>query len=155
MKSVIVDTNVLVLLIVGQAAPEKIGSHRRLRAFDEADFRNLSKLLSQFGKHITVPNVLTEASNLIGSGDQEIAPGCCEALGVYGCKTAETYIESKQVICSEDYLELGLADAAVISAAMRSRSEVITTDRKLFGTLESHGARTHNLFHFKTPARYE
>jgi predicted nucleic acid-binding protein len=58
-----VDTNILVLLVIGAYRPSLIGRDR-LAAFGFEDYERLLNLLSRFSKIVTTPHVLTEVNNL-------------------------------------------------------------------------------------------
>lgn len=64
-RPLLLDTNLLVLLAVGLADPEKITSHKRLQKYDPVDFENLTTLVESSAKLILCPNIATETSNLI------------------------------------------------------------------------------------------
>ena len=61
-----VDTNLLLLYIVGQEDPQIIAKHRRLEDYSAQDYTILKDLLTQAGQLFVTPNTLTEASNLLG-----------------------------------------------------------------------------------------
>lgn len=60
MVSVILDTNLLVLLVVGMTNRAFIGKHKRTRAYTEEDYDLLCLLLEQYQQIITTPSILTE-----------------------------------------------------------------------------------------------
>ena len=49
-KGVFVDTNLLVLLLVGSVNPTRIANFKRTQSFTVEDFRILSRLVDWFGK---------------------------------------------------------------------------------------------------------
>ncbi len=153
MRSVILDTNVLLLWLVGQIEPSKVGSHRRLSEFSLLDLYNLDELLRAFPYHLTLPNILTETSNLIGSGNQVICQGAAEALAVYCDRIAEQYVPSSDVVSSPAYARLGLTDSAIALAATKGAT-VVTIDHDLYGQLLKDGLKSLNLLHNRTPARF-
>jgi hypothetical protein len=62
-RGIIVDTNILLLLVIGAYRPSLIGRDR-LAAFGFEDYERLLNLLSRFSKIVTTPHVLTEVNNL-------------------------------------------------------------------------------------------
>ncbi len=151
MSALLLDTNLLVLLLVGLLAPQKVGTHRRLRQFDQNDFRNLRRIAEGHARHVSVPNVLTEASNHLGSGEQEAAKGACAALAQYVSQLGEVYVPSERAVADPAYARFGLADAAIISAAREHGLTVATSEHALHGTLDAFGVRAINIFHYRTP----
>jgi hypothetical protein len=109
-KSVLIDTNLLVLLAVGNVAPQQIGKHRRLKSFDAVDFAILLKAIDDFSRHLTLPNTFTETSNLIGSGERSIAASASLWLAKYALQVAEVYEPSEKVVQGAHYMRLGLTD---------------------------------------------
>ncbi|MEZ5865688.1 MAG: hypothetical protein R3D25_17040 [Geminicoccaceae bacterium] len=64
LKAVLLDTNLLILLVIGAVDPRWIGRHKRSRAFVASDWRLLQDLIDN-KPILTTPHVLTEASNLL------------------------------------------------------------------------------------------
>ena len=153
MKACILDTGPLVLWLVGNIDASKVGQQRRLEAYSMTDFANLKDILEDFQYHITLPNILTEASNHIGSGKQTICAGAAEALAGYVAKYTEEFVHSSDVVSNPKYLRLGLTDAAISMVALKGAT-VVTVDHQLFGQLTSDGIRAINLFHKRNLARY-
>jgi hypothetical protein len=103
-----------------------------------------------------LPNILTEASNHLGSGQQQPVPNSTQALGRYILSLEEIYQPSHEVIGISEYLSVGLADAAIISCAPRLRKEkvkVFTQDWELFGRLADYGVECVNIMHWGTPSK--
>ena len=71
MRKVAVDTNLLLLLLIGSVAPDFIDNHKRLRAYTLADFLLLEEDLKSADSLIATPNVLAELSNLAAYGGSE------------------------------------------------------------------------------------
>ena len=66
MEGYFLDTNLLVLLIVGSESRELIPKHRRLEHFTVDDFDILAEFLENADRLYVTPNTLTETSNLVG-----------------------------------------------------------------------------------------
>ena len=59
------DTNLLVLLVVGSESRDLISKHRRLEHYSSEDYDILYRLLEDADELFVTPNTLTEASNLV------------------------------------------------------------------------------------------
>jgi hypothetical protein len=140
----------LLLYLVGNLDPGRLGG-KRLTAFDIDDLKRLTEILRGYQKHVTLPNVLTEVSNMIGSGKQELVPGGCAALADYCYLAEEVHLASRGVVLHPEYMRLGLTDTAIISLCEQDVT-VLTIDHELHGRLISQGVAAINLLHFKTPA---
>lgn len=64
MRAVLVDSNLLLLLVVGSASRRYIQVHKRLSGYGAEDFELLVGLIGTFSDLVTVPHVITEVSNL-------------------------------------------------------------------------------------------
>lgn len=64
-KGVLIDTNLLVLYLIGLYDPQRIESNKRTRAYTIDDFYLLTNFLQLFKQTITTTNILTEVSNLL------------------------------------------------------------------------------------------
>lgn len=147
MSTALLDANTLLLWIVGNVEPTKVGVHRRLRQFQLSDLSNLRDQLAAHTAHVTLPNILTEVSNLIGSGTQSISEGALYALAAYGTDVSEVYQPSSEALRSPYYRTLGLTDAAIELAASRDLT-VFTVDHELDGRLRASRIPVVNLWHF-------
>jgi len=62
-SGVLVDTNLLLLYFVGLLRPEQITQFKRTSTFSISDFELLSRLLGEFARVLTTPNILTEVNH--------------------------------------------------------------------------------------------
>lgn len=153
-STLLIDTNLLLLLLVGAVAPHLIGTHRRLSQFDTADFERVAGLSEDHASHVTLPNILSEVSNFIGSGRQQIAPDASEALAQYTRFVDEVYQPSLSVVDTPLYPRLGLTDSAIFMLSSKPVT-VVTVDHQLYGILAHNGVTAINLMHQKTPGYHE
>lgn len=151
MKSLLLDTNVLLLFLVGTTAPGKVGG-KRLEAFDLDDLRRVQQFYKKSTYHITLPNILTETSNLIGSGKQELVANGAMLLATFCSVVDEVYVPSKSVVLLPQYEKLGLTDAAILKLSER-KIKILTVDHELAGRIVRAGGDAINLMHLKTPRR--
>lgn len=64
-KGILVDTNLMLLYLVGLFDPYLIRNFSRTAMFTENDFERVSKFIDYFDTKIIVPHVLTEVSDFI------------------------------------------------------------------------------------------
>lgn len=130
-KGLLVDTNILLLYIVGTVNVELIRNFKRTASFTEDDFYLVSKFIDIFNVRITTPHILTEVSDLLGNRiELQIA------LGKYTQLTEERFLESKHIVETKTFLQFRLADAAITETAKNSYL-VVTDDNPLFGYLDN------------------
>jgi hypothetical protein len=61
MASIVIDTKLMLLLVVGSASRAMIARHKRV-AYGEADFDLLLRILSGFREIVLTPGILAETS---------------------------------------------------------------------------------------------
>lgn len=97
------DTNLLLLWIIGSIAPEQIGRHKRLKTFNEDDFKLLARLLDR--KQVVVtPNAMTELSNLARQGTfGRLADEISNAISMFATSHGEVYVASNAAVIARRY----------------------------------------------------
>src|SRR5512140_1976280 len=71
-KGVLVDTNLLVLLLVGAINKQRIPNFKRTETFSIEDYELLVRLIDWFGKLIATPHVLSQVSDLTDLSGKEL-----------------------------------------------------------------------------------
>lgn len=128
MKSLIIDTNILVLLIVGTWDRESIRDHRRTEIFSPADYDLLRSEMQKYARVLTTPGVLTEASNLMGNAFHEEV----SQQFIVVCSPLVEVIRPKETIFAEESFDrLGFADASILGA-MDQDTVLLTDDAALY-----------------------
>jgi rRNA-processing protein FCF1 len=128
-KGLLIDTNILLLYIVGSVDINLIGNFKRTANFTISDFYITSKFIDYFDIKITTPHILTEASDLLGNRiDLQFA------LAKYIKLIEEKFLESNQIAETKTFLQFGLADAAISETAKDSYL-VVTDDNPLYAYL--------------------
>src|SRR5215203_2438975 len=64
-KFIILDSNVLLVLIVGKFNTNLLGKHPRVEEYDLDAYKVLVQQLENYDGILTTPNILTEVSNLL------------------------------------------------------------------------------------------
>ena len=133
-KGIFVDTNILVLYIVGTVNPAFIKRFNRGKNdFDENDFILVSEFIDSFEAQITSPQILSEVSNIL---DEK--PDFSLGLKKYIELAEEKYIESVALTNSNSFLKFGLADSSIIEIS-KGDYLIFTAERPLFGYLSNQG----------------
>ncbi len=128
-KGLLIDTNLLLLYIVGSFNIELIREFKRTSHFTTDDFYLVSDFLELFDSKITTPHILTEVSNLIGN-----KPNLCALLKIYISDAEEKTLESIKIVQNNTFINFGLTDTAIIDISKDSYL-VITDDKPLYGLL--------------------
>lgn len=136
-----IDTNLLLLLVVGQVSRSFIRRHRRLRNYGEADFELLTDVIRGFEQIILTPNASTEASNLIVYGVTDpLRAQLMAALGLVFRSAIEHYRPSAEISLRPEFLRLGLTDSVWLDL-LDPQSTLLTDDDHLYVSALSSGAR--------------
>lgn len=147
----IIDTNLLVLLLVGALDVEQVERFRRTRAFARDDFALLAGFVAGFARLATTPNVLTEVSNLLGQLGEPLRRRALVALGAPTGELRERYVPSEQLARLPAFPLLGLADSSLI-ASVDEGVTVLTADLPLYHRLASSGADVVDFNHLRAGA---
>lgn len=144
----LIDTNLLLLHLVGRTNKNRIQAFKRTQQYTADDFDLLESLISQFKTLVTTPHLLTELSNLATLQQPELS-----ILRDIFKETVEQfreyYDESRQIVSDPTFHRLGLADAAISFSCRRSLL-VLTDDLELFHALTARGLDAINFNHIRT-----
>lgn len=147
----LVDTNLLLLLIVGSADRDQIGRFKRTRMYTAEDFDLLAGYIDQFDGLLVTPNVLTEVSNLAGQGTDPFRSRLFATIGLLAAQVTEEYVPSVTVTGEPEFIRLGLTDISILLAT-GERAAVLTDDLPLYLKLARSGVSTVNFNHLRTGA---
>lgn len=131
MKQVAIDTNLLVLLIVGTADRAFIARRKRLRAYTVADYDLLLKTIAG-ARPVVTPTGLAEISNLIRQGIAE--PMRSRIVAIFRQiidSSPERYKESKGLSHDAAFPRLGLTDSSFLEVASTGYT-LLTDDAELY-----------------------
>jgi hypothetical protein len=148
----ILDTNLLVLYVVGTASRHLIDQHKRLNEFDASDYDILQEWVIQAPAVLITPNTLTETSNLATQIHGEARKKVLAVLKAVTESCREVYIPSEDAAARPEFLLLGLTDAALLDDALREAT-LLTTDLRLFVAAQAKGSPAVNFNHLRDPGK--
>lgn len=135
MKRILVDTNLIVLLVVGLTDRNLIGRHKRTQNFMQSDFDLLSNLLNTATEIWITSHCLAEASNLIGQTNPTDKSKLFSTFRLLLENTEESHIHKSDVLINKNFHRLGVADCGFIQKSKRV-DLTITADLALFLEIE-------------------
>jgi predicted nucleic acid-binding protein len=140
----LIDTNLLLLFIVGTHNRKHIRLTKRTNQFTEQDFEILSRFKKQFKKIFVTPHILTEATNLL---DTKMYPTIKELID---SQLIEIYSDSQTVIDDDEacFLKFGLADASIRKIATENIL-ILTDDFRLSSYLINKKLPVYNFNHLR------
>ncbi len=127
---ILIDTNALIVLILGLINPNLVDSHPRTSIYVKQDFHDLLLRINDLDRLIVLPNVWTEVDNLLndfrGNRKYRYVKTITEAIKA----STEQYIESVKAIENSTFYDLGLTDSLLLEKA-KSCTLLITSDSTL------------------------
>ncbi len=147
---VALDTNLLLLLVVGRASRSAIAEVKRLRAYSASDFDILTGQLGNSGGIVLTPNSVTETSNLLRSGPrsrhhQAIANSFKSLVALFG----ESYVARLQALERPECINLGVTDSVMLILAS-SGALLLTADLDLYLAASRKGLPAVNFNYLRT-----
>ena len=147
----LVDTNLLVLLIVGKVNRKRIEKFKRTNTYCESDFDLLFELIAQATETYTVTHVMAETSNLTDlkghEGEESRA-----SLKKLAASLIEPPIASTEAAQDDSFAALGLTDAAIARIARLHECTVLTDDFNLYRYLLTNELPVLNFTHLRKAA---
>lgn len=144
-----IDTNLLLVLLIGALDPNHVERFKRTKAYTRNDYQLLLAFIGEFERIITTPNILTEVSNLAGQLSEPMRERAFVALRTLTNNSLdEEYRPSRELALEPSFPVLGLADASVIAAADKGIT-VLTDDLPLYARLSSAGVEAINFQHLR------
>lgn len=131
MKQVILDTNLLVLFVIGMTDINLIEKHKRTQIFDVDDFELLKNTISKFDQIVVTPQILTETSNLLSQADTSTKSAILNTYALLLELQKEEYMTSISIVKHESFTRFGLTDCGILLMLDQERT-LITTDAKLY-----------------------
>jgi hypothetical protein len=147
-SGILLDANLLLLLVLGGARVELIGSFKRLNMFAADDYTLLDAIVSRFAIVATTPNVLTEVSNLADGVGGAYRDDYLAAFAKRITVLDERYVASAAVLTSPAFAKFGLTDAVIAEIASRDLL-VMTIDLPLYQYLATMGLDVLNFNHLR------
>lgn len=131
---ILIDTNLLLVVLVGNIDQRYVGRITRTDKYTREDYERITDVLMHFNRFIIIPQVLTEAGNLL----KRNCPNANTLLNlglelqrfIHHAATSESRPSARRVSVHPVYADLGYADAAILHAAA-NRHLVFTDDGPL------------------------
>jgi len=137
-RGILVDTNILLLYVVGSFDPQLIPRFKRTRQFTVEDFQRLAALLGRFRAIVTTPHVLSEVNSLSSQLTDPAKSGYFAEFARRIVVLDEHYVASRTVAQLVLFPRLGLTDVGILHLS-KGGYLVLTDDSLLCRFLENAG----------------
>jgi hypothetical protein len=151
-RTLLLDTNLLLLLFIGAKDPKLIPKAKTLTAFEESDYDLLAEVINRnFTSLVTTPHIMTEVSNLLGKERDDVKFVGREAMAEFLKKCREINEQSVILVDRPEFMRLGLTDVAIAVAA-ELPAFVLTADAPLYIHVSRSGLQVANFNHIRQGA---
>ncbi|MGA0559557.1 PIN domain-containing protein [Larkinella sp. VNQ87] len=149
-EGLLIDTNLLVLYVIGLLDTNRIGQNKRTRTYSKEDFNLLVNFTGFFKKVITTTNILTEVSNLL-EGEEYHKKPVLSVLPQLLEVIEEHHLPSRSLMVSSNrfFTKFGLSDTVSMELSTRDYT-VLTDDLDLCYYLQNNGLSAYNFNHLRT-----
>ncbi len=122
-----IDSNLLVLYVVGSEGRYLIPKHKRLKGYSAEHYDLLLHLLQPIGRALVMPNTLTETDNLLKQHKEPERSLLRRRLRSIIHESDEVVVASVKASANNAFEWLGLADSALLEA-VSPKTPLITVD---------------------------
>ncbi len=138
-SGLVIDTNLLLLLLIGSFDADKIGKIKRIHKYTLDDFNKLNLLINHLNNKLFVTqSILTEITNLSSGYNDETSYQFFKFLALKLIDLSEPNNSSLELIDKDKtgFYKFGLTDCSVIDSAKKG-CLVVTDDFPLYHYLSS------------------
>jgi len=149
-KGLLLDSNLLVLLIIGSLEAKRIETFRRTRnqGFTQQDYLLLQRVSVAFAKMVTTPHILTETVNFVRELDGHVGDSALQLTSKLIQCFKERRPESKKLVQSDFFPRFGLTDTAILDLPPK-KYLVLSVDAPLVIALQKKGIHAINFNHIR------
>jgi rRNA-processing protein FCF1 len=134
---IIIDTNALILLVLGTVNLNNIGRHRRLSVYTEEDFWTVSSLVNDENQLLSTPNTWTEVDNLCNNMRGEDRQRYINVMKHIVSASTEKFITTRSVVEDHYFADIGITDTIILNLAKKC-SLLVTGDSALADIAKAH-----------------
>ena len=153
MGPVVIDTNLLLLLVVGSANRDFIKLHKNLSHFDETDFDLLGQAISLYSDIVLLPHLMAEVSSLARQVKNPARTLIQAKLATLVENAGELAVASRAGVRRAEFDRFGLTDCIVLHLCSLESSGIatalLTADTKLAIEAEMLGYEVLNFAHLR------
>ncbi len=131
MTELFIDSNLLLLYVVGRSSRDIIAKHRRLRQYTAGDYDALLDFLDGVDQVLVTPHTLAETSNLLAQHGEPERSGLFAQLRRLIHESKEVVVSGAAASNNRAFTRLGITDAALLEA-ITERTPLLTVDFDLF-----------------------
>ncbi len=141
---IIIDSNSLVVLIIGLIDENLISKHKRTSIYTKDDFYKLLNSIGDFKNLLVLPNIWTEVDNLLNNFQGNQKRDYIFKIREIISNSTEKYLETKFGLESQYFERLGLTDSLILELSKDCKF-IITSDSKLSDYASANGILVYDM----------
>jgi hypothetical protein len=146
-RGILIDTNLMLLLLVGTYDLARIATFKRTLKYAASDYALLLDLISRFSRRLTAPNVLTEVDNLARQLPAREHADISAVFRRLMTRFVEIYRPSDTAMRTRLFETSGLTDTVIFELA--EEYLILTDDFPLANRLDAAGRSVINMNHLR------
>ena len=127
---IVIDSNALVVLILGLMDENLIEKHKRTSVYTKNDFLKLCHVIQSFENLVVLPNIWTEVDNLLNNFSGGYKRDYVLKIKELVSLTSEKYLKTNVATKTFIFENIGLTDALILELA-KDCELLITSDSQL------------------------
>ncbi len=143
MPTLLIDTMLLTLFIVGSASRDYITKHRRLQPYGATDFDLLVSVVSRASEVVVTPNILTETSNWVKMIAEPARSHVAATFQLFIGVFQEQYVTSSEAALDAEFSRFWLTDSGVLRELINGHL-LLTSDFHLYAAALQRGFKAVN-----------
>jgi hypothetical protein len=148
-QGLLLDTNIALLLVVGNYDPGMLPTFKRTVQFAEEDYSTLLRFMSRFETVVTTPTILAEVNSLASQIGEPAKSEVLRAFAKTVKQLSEEYVPSASIADETEFATFGLTDMNIKLVAA-GRLLVLTDDYRFSGYLAAKKIAALNFNHIRT-----
>ncbi|HCE56140.1 MAG TPA: hypothetical protein DER05_14555 [Lutibacter sp.] len=145
---IVIDTNALVVLLLGLMDPNIVSTHSKTSIYTKQDFFNLLEVIKDFKNLLVLPNIWTEVDNLLNKFGGNRKYLYVKKITELIKESSEKYINTKSATEKHHFMNLGLTDTLILDLAKDCKF-IITSDSQLSDYANALGFNVYDMIKYR------
>ncbi len=141
---ILIDSNSLIVLLLGFIDPRQINKHKKTSIYVESDFYDLLNVIGNIDRLVVLPNIWTEVDNILNRLGGDLKFKYVQKIIETIKATSERYLSSIKGAENPYYYDLGLTDSLILECA-KDCSLLVTSDSKLSDIARANGIYVYDM----------
>ena len=141
---IVIDSNALVVLILGLIDESLLGKHKTASVYTRDDFYKLLSVIQNFENLLVLPNIWTEVDNLLNNFGGNYRRNYVLKMREVVSKSSAKYLKTRFATATYLFENIGLTDALIIEIS-KDCDFLITSDSQLSDYATANGILVYDM----------